>query len=195
MDAYIGTIIPFGFDYPPVDWAQCQGQTLQVSQNQALFAVIGSHYGGNGSSTFQLPNLCGRMPISIGPAQPTYNLPSYAIGNFGGHQTVALLTANMPLHNHGTSSVNVSFQATTVPNPTTPASTPSANNPYLGASGSGTGLATIWSQQLESPVTVKGLGLSGNTDVAGGNTPVSVLNPYLALNFCIAVQGIFPTRQ
>ncbi|POA99775.1 phage tail protein, partial [Chromobacterium sinusclupearum] len=146
-------------------------------------------------STFQLPNLCGRMPISIGPAQPTYNLPSYTIGNFGGHQTVALLTANMPLHNHGTSAVNVSFQATTVPNPTTPASAPSTSNPYLGASGGGTGLATIWSQQLESPVTVKGLGLSGNTDVAGGNTPVSVLNPYLALNFCIAVQGIFPTRQ
>ena len=195
MDAYIGTILAFGFDFPPIDWAQCQGQTLQVSQNQALFATIGSFYGGNGSTVFQLPNLCGRMPISIGPAQPTYNLPSYAIGNFGGQQTVNLLTANMPLHNHGTSAVNVSFQASTIPNPTTPASAPSTSNPYLGASGGGTGLATIWSEQLESPVTVKGLGLSGSTDTAGGTAPVSLLNPYLALNFCIAVQGIFPTRQ
>ncbi|AVG15036.1 MULTISPECIES: phage tail protein [Chromobacteriaceae] len=195
MEAYIGSIIPFAFDYPPVDWAQCQGQTLQVSQNQALFAVIGNHYGGNGSTNFQLPNLCGRMPISIGPAQPTYNLPSYAIGNFGGQQTVALLTSNMPLHAHGTSAVSVSFQASTVANPNPPASSPSTNNPYLGASGGGTGLATIWNAQLESPVTVKGLGLSGNTDVAGGTTPVSVLNPFLALNFCIAVQGLFPTRQ
>ncbi|MFC3248640.1 phage tail protein [Chromobacterium piscinae] len=120
MEAYIGSIIPFAFDYPPVDWAQCQGQTLQVSQNQALFAVIGNHYGGNGSTNFQLPNLCGRMPISIGPAQPTYNLPSYAIGNFGGQQTVALLTSNMPLHAHGTSAVSVSFQASTVANPNPP---------------------------------------------------------------------------
>lgn len=195
MEAYLGTILAFGCDYPPVDWAQCQGQTLQLSQNQALFAVIGVHFGGNGSTTFMLPNLCGRMPIGTGPAQPTYNLPAYTIGQFGGQQAAAIGIANMPAHAHAASALNVVMDVAGVPTPAMPASAPSATNPYLGASGSGTGLATIWSTTLNSPVAVKGISVAGTTDPVGGSTPVSTLNPFLALNFCIAVQGLFPSRQ
>lgn len=194
MDVFIGTIQAFAFDYVPRGWMRCDGQELQISQYQALFAIIGIQYGGNGVTTFKLPNLCGRMPVGAGPAPPANNLPSYNIGNSGGQQNVTLGVANLPPHGHGTSAVRVNFQAAGTSVPSTPASAPSSSNPYLGASGAGTGLATIWSTALSNPVTVGGIGLTGSTDAAGGGTPVNVLNPFLALNFCIAVDGIFPER-
>ncbi|GGY24781.1 phage tail protein [Paludibacterium paludis] len=194
MEAYMGTITIFAFNYAPQDWAMCQGQTYQVSQYQALFSLLGTLYGGNGSQNFMLPNLTARMPIGTGPAQPAFNLPAYNPGQNGGQQSASLSIANLPVHTHTSSAMQVAFQAAGTPTPTTPASAPSAANPYLGASGAGTGLATIWSTALNNPVAVKGLSVSGATDATGGNTPVSVLNPFLALNFCIAINGLYPVR-
>ncbi|TDR77888.1 phage tail protein [Paludibacterium purpuratum] len=192
MDMYMGTVTIFAFNYAPQDWALCQGQTYQVSQYQALYSLLGNLYGGTAPQNFQLPNLVGRMPIGTGPAQPAYNLPAYSPGQFGGQQSTTLTIADLPPHTHGTSTMKVSLQAAGTPSPTTPASAPSASNPYLGASGGGTGLATIWSNALNNPVSVQGGGFSGGTDPTGQGVPVSVLNPFLALNFCIAIQGLYP---
>jgi len=194
MDAYMGTITIYGFNYAPQDWALCQGQTYQVNQYQALYSLLGTLYGGTASQNFKLPNLTGRMPIGTGPAQPASNLPAYNPGQFGGTQNVALSVANLPAHSHTATSMAVTFRAAGTPTPATPASAPSASNPYLGASGAGTGLATIWSTTLNNPVSVQGLSATGNTDLTGGNAPVSVLNPFLALNFCIAINGLYPVR-
>jgi len=210
MDVFIGTILPFAFNYPPVYWASCNGQTLQVNQYQALYALIGNYYGGTAPANFQLPNLCGRMPIGTGQAapNPTGNT-NFNIAATGGHETVTLLSSNLPTmplpaHTHGLTQVAVKFQAAGVATPAAPAapaSAPSVSNPYLGASGGGTGLANIWSTALSSPVDVKGASLSGSTDsatvnpVPGSNIPVNLLPPYLALNFCIALQGLYPTRD
>lgn len=193
MEAYLGTILAFGCDYPPPDWAQCMGQTLQVSQNNALFAVLGNHYGGTASQTFMLPNLAGRMPIGVGPAQPSVPLPAYSVGNTGGHQAVTLLVNNLPAHSHAMQSLSVNFQAAGTA--TSPLSSPSATNSFIGASGAGTGLATIWSTTLSNPINVGGLSASGSTSPTGSGQAINVVNPYLALNFCIAISGLFPVRQ
>ncbi|STR45051.1 phage tail protein [Iodobacter fluviatilis] len=193
MEAYLGTILAFGCDYPPVDWAQCMGQTIQISQNNALYAVIGNYYGGTPPQNFMLPNLAGRMPIGIGPAQPAIPLPAYNIGNTGGHQMINLLVNNLPSHSHAMQSLSVNLQAAGTA--TSPLSVPSATNSFIGASGTGTGLATIWSTTLNTPVNVGGLSASGSTSPTGGGQAINVVNPYLALNFCIAISGLFPIRQ
>lgn len=194
MDAYMGTITVFGFNYAPQDWALCQGQTYQVSQYEALYSLLGVIYGGSASQNFKLPNLSGRMPIGTGPAQPAYNLPAYNPGQIGGQQNVTLTSNNLPPHTHGGTAMKVAFNAAGVPTPATPASAPSSSNCYLGASGAGTGLASIWSTALNSPVAVQGLSIAGTTDSTGNGAAVSVINPFLALNFCIAINGLYPVR-
>lgn len=109
MDSFIGTILPVAFNYAPQGWAFCNGQAMSISQNSALFALIGTTYGGDGVNTFNLPDLRGRMPV--GAQAPSPNLPNVAMGqlsgaasatlNATGSATVALTTANLPAHNHG----------------------------------------------------------------------------------------------
>jgi microcystin-dependent protein len=206
MDVFIGTIFPFAFNFPPSGWAFCNGQTLQVAQYQALYALIYTYYGGSGSN-FNLPNLCGRMPIGMGQAAPsTTGYTYFPLAGTGGQETQTLQTKNLPTipvpdHTHGLNGVSVDFQVAGVATPAQPTSAPSTTNNCLGASGGGTGLANIWSTTLNSPVYVQGLSISGETDSAtaaptpGNYTPFSLLPPYLALNFCIAVMGLFPTHD
>lgn len=189
MEVFMGTILPFGFNFPPRGWALCNGQLMQISQQSALFALLGTLYGGDGASTFGLPNLQGRMPIGMGNGA---GLSPRNIGEMAGTESTTLTIANMPMHTHQTTS-SMAVQVSTVA--TAPANAPSATNNYLGASGAGQGNATIWSTAQDSPVNMGGVTGSVTVDAAGGSQPMGMMNPFLALNFSIALTGIFPSRN
>lgn len=195
MEVFIGTIQSFAFNFAPRDWALCNGQTLSISQYQALYALIGVTYGGNGQNTFLLPNLQGRLPLGQGSGQ---GLTPRVIGTISGTEAVTATLNNLPNHTHALAAITA---ATTVElaNPASnPVSAPTATNSFLGTSGGGPGTATIYSDQLgASPVPLKGVNttVSGTVSPAGGGTPMAIMNPFLAINFSIALQGIFPSRN
>lgn len=189
MEVFTGTIQAFGFNYPPYGWANCSGQLMSLAQYQALFSLLGTNYGGNGQTTFALPDLRGRSAVNMGQGP---GLSMYEIGQVSGAENVSLTLANMPAHNHpATATVGVQVAGTT----SNPVNTPSDTNKYLGASGGGQGNAVIWSDALNAPVTMGGTSGSVTVGMAGSSLPLSLLNPYLALNFCIALQGLFPSRN
>lgn len=182
MEVFIGTIQMFGFNFAPTQWALCNGQLIAIQQNTALFSLLGTTYGGNGTTNFQLPNLQSRLPIGMGQGP---GLSNYVQGEMGGIENVTLLGNNLPAHNH---SVTVNLASTA----TNPATVPSNTNNYLGASGGGQASAAIYSSaQGNNPVALAG----ASTGMSGNNAPVEVMNPYLALNFSIALYGIFPSRN
>ncbi len=180
-EPFMGEIRMVGFNFAPRGWAFCQGQIMSIAQNSALFSLLGTTYGGNGQSTFGLPDLRGRSPVGMaqGPG-----LSDIALGERAGSENTTLLVTNMPSHNHATS-VEVAGVAAT------PTTVPSVTNNVLGASGGGPGSASIWSTTLATPVPIAGV-VSG---MAGGNQPVAIRNPYLGINFVIALEGIFPSRN
>jgi len=178
-DAYIGEIRIFAGDFAPVNWMLCQGQILSIASNNALFAVIGTFYGGNGTTTFALPDLRARMPVGTGVGGP---LDPVQIGEMSGQQSVTLTQQQLPAHTH------IVSVATT---PSNPVSVPSATNNVLGASSGGPGTANIWSDALGTPATLA----PTTVGLAGANLPFSVQNPYLGLSFIICTVGIFPPRQ
>ncbi len=190
MEAFVGTILPFGFTYAPRGWATCSGQTMSIAQYNALFALLGVTYGGNGQTTFMLPDLRGRTPISYGQGP---GLSSYAQGQVGGSENASLTVNNMPAHTHpATAAVQVQVAGT----PTGADNTPTATNSFLGGSQSGgPTAANIWSTALNGPVTMGGTSGTVTVGTAGGSQPVGLMNPFLALNFCIALEGIFPSRN
>lgn len=165
---YIGQISTFGFDFAPRFWALCNGQLLAIAQNQALFSLLGTTYGGNGTTTFALPDLRSRTPVGIGGPL------SFVLGQLGGTETVTLIQTQLPQHVH-------SFAATTangtVRNP---------NNAVYANSG----------VSLFGPSTGSLVPLNTNTvGITGGTQPHPNIQPYQTINFCIALQGIFPSRN
>lgn len=180
-EPFLGEIRMVGFNFAPRGWAFCQGQIMAIAQNTALFSLLGTTYGGNGQTTFGLPDLRGRSPVGTGQGP---GLSTVTLGEVAGSENVSLLTTNMPMHNHATS-VEVAGVAAT------PTTVPSATNNVLGASGGGQGQASIWSTTLATPVPIAGV-VSG---MAGGSQPFAIRNPYLGINFVIALQGIFPSRN
>lgn len=167
MDAFIGQLTDFGFNFPPRGWAPCDGRLLPISQNTALFSLIGTFYGGNGTTNFALPDLRGRIPVGQGQGP---GLSDYQIGQVYGIETETLTTGEMPSHNHVLRATN-DGAATTVP-----------TNNSLGAGetyNSGPGIPS--SQTALSP--------------AGSSQPHNNMQPTLVTNWCIALQGIFPQRQ
>jgi microcystin-dependent protein len=166
-DPFIGEIKIVGFNFAPRGWAFCNGQILSIAQNTALFSLLGTTYGGNGQTTFALPDLRGRVPIHPGQGP---GLSNYTQGQLAGSETVTLLSTQMPAHTH---TVNASTQSDITGNPT-------SNFPAGGASYDTTANTTM------DPAMI------GNS---GGNQPHSNLQPYLAINFCIALEGIFPSRN
>ncbi|ARB27557.1 tail fiber protein [Pseudomonas tolaasii] len=196
MEVFIGTIQPFAFDFAPRDWALCAGQTMPISQYQALFALLGVNYGGNGTTTFLLPNLQGRMPIGQGSGA---GLSPRVIGEASGTESVTATLLNLPNHTHAMTplTVNTSVQLTiTASNPVT---IPTATNSFIGASGGGPGSASIYSdQQGATPVPLKGVSnavTGGAITPTGQGQPMGIMNPFLAINFSIALNGIFPSRS
>jgi microcystin-dependent protein len=179
METYLGTICVFGFNYTPYGWQYCNGQILPISSNAALFSLLGTYYGGNGTSTFGLPNLQGRTAIHEG--QLTGG-SLYTIGETSGVENVTVLISNMPAHAHSVSmaiNANNSRQSSDSPVGAYPA--PSVNNVNNYNS-------TPTNNVFMKPATVT-LGTSG------GSIPVSISDPSLVMNYCIAMQGIFPTRN
>jgi microcystin-dependent protein len=173
---FLGQIQAFGFGFAPRYWAQCNGQTLSIQQNTALFALLGTMYGGNGVSTFMLPDLQGRVPMSAG----TFAGNSYAQGDFGGEEQITLTLNTMPLHNH---SFVGSLANATVRVPAAGQSLATATLP------SGTADLFYGPDTTPQPLNTSSVGQSGN------NLPHTNIQPYLAINWCIALSGIFPSRN
>jgi microcystin-dependent protein len=180
-EPFIGEIKILGFNFAPRGFQTCDGQILAINSNTALFSLLGTIYGGNGSTTFALPDLRGRMPIHQGTGP---GLPTYPIGEKGGSSDVTLFTTNMPPHVHSAIGINVRI-------PVTAASEDSvATNQYIGNAASDTfGPSPSPTASLGAPI------VSGNTAPAGGGQPFSIQNAYLTVNYSIAVQGIFPSRN
>jgi microcystin-dependent protein len=179
-DQFLAEIRIFPFNFAPIQWAFCNGQILPLSQHSALFSLIGTYYGGDGRSNFALPNLQGNVPVAAGQGS---GLSLYNIGEEGGSQNVTLLDTQNPSHNH---LVNASGKNANSLDP--------SGNVYA------KGLYEV-SQNNKGPVNTYTTTAPGATalnpaaiGVAGGNQPHNNMMPYLTLNFCIALQGIFPPR-
>lgn len=167
---FIGEVLLVPYNFAPKGWAECAGQLLPISQNTALFSLLGTTYGGDGKSTFALPDLRGRTPISSGQGP---GLSLYDLGQTGGEETVTLLVSQMPAHTHAVmGSGNVATLAT-----------PGGN---VWASQS---LLNIYGTSSDSPMA------AGAVGTTGGGQPHDNLSPYLTLNYIIAMQGIFPARN
>jgi microcystin-dependent protein len=172
MDPYIAEIKMFGGNFNPRFYALCQGQLMSIANYTALFALIGTTYGGDGITTFALPDFRGRRPIGTGQGA---GLSNYYLGQIGGSESATLLSINMPEHLH-TITLNCSSNGATTNSPAGNFHAVTEENPaYNSSAGS-----------AMSPST---------TGVSGGNVPVSLISPYLGINFIIAVEGIFPSRN
>ncbi len=178
MPAFLGQLALFPFNFAPVGWAMCQGQLLPISQNTALFSLLGTYYGGNGTTTFQLPDLQGRVALGQGAAP---GLQPYTLGEIGGMQAVTLTTAQMPAHTHALEAY------------ASLATTPTATGARLaeGNGGGGRGGFTVNSYATGGTATTLA---PAQIAQAGGGLPHNTLQPYLALTWCIALQGIYPSR-
>jgi microcystin-dependent protein len=172
-DQFVAEIRIFPFNFPPKGWAFCDGQLLPISQNTALFSLLGTTYGGDGKSNFALPDLQGLVPMQQGQG-PGLSLRD--LGETGGEQNVTLLQTEMPVHSHGTP-----LGATG-----SGAASPVGN---AWASGAKLGGGNIYAPPGNN-VPMSPIALS----VAGGSLPHNNMMPYLTLNYCIALQGIFPPR-
>jgi microcystin-dependent protein len=173
MEAYLGSITMFAGNFAPRGWAMCEGQILSIAQNTALFSLLGTTYGGNGQTTFALPDLRGRVPVHPGQGP---GLPNVALGESAGSPTVTLTTSQMPMHNH---SVAANESATT----TDPRGGVPANDAR------GTPVSIYANQSDGTLMNPQMIGL------AGGNQPFSIEQPYLGINFIICMEGIYPSRN
>jgi microcystin-dependent protein len=196
MESYLATIMGWAPNFAPRGWAFCGGQILSIAQNTALFSLLGTTYGGNGQTTFALPNLFSRLPIGAGngPGQPSYEL-----GQMGGTPSTTLVITNMPAHNHdGSTLTAVEKVATTSGNTTM---TTAAANTILGVpnftdpSTGGPVEVNTFAAGSANPSVNLNLPVSGQTGPSGGNQPFSIMPPYLAINWIIALEGIFPPRS
>ncbi len=189
MDPFVGQIQPFGFNFPPRGWAKCDGQLLAISSNTALFSLIGTTFGGDGRTTFALPDLRGRSIVHIGNGP---GLDSITWGEQGGRVSETLTIQNMPNHDHmlvnGTANVVIS----TTENPSS-----ESNESDNGANGFSTGGATpsIYQADPTNADKVGGVNISGKTSPSGGQQGFNIRNPFLGVEMCIALQGIFPSRN
>jgi microcystin-dependent protein len=170
---YLGEIRCFAFNFAPTGWALCNGQTLPINQNAALFSLLGTFYGGNGTNTFQLPNLQGNVPGHTGDG--------FVIGQLTGEANHTLIVTEMPAHNHAIQSVIVEpgGEPERIATATTTA--------FIGPSNPD----GLYATSTTNPVALAPQTIGSN----GGSQPHNNMQPYLVVNFCIALQGIFPSRN
>lgn len=173
-DQFVAEIRIFGFNFPPTGWALCNGQLMPISQNTALFSLLGTMYGGDGKSTFALPDLQGSAPMQQGQGP---GLSDRFQGEVGGTPTVTLITSEIPVHTHAAIATD---QGADQPNPD----------------------GHVWAQAVSDQGAFNYYQTTGPNamgpfalQAAGGSQPHNNMPPYLALNFCIALQGIFPPRS
>jgi microcystin-dependent protein len=172
MDPFVAEIRIFPFNFAPKGWAWCDGQLLPLSQNTALFSLLGTNYGGNGKSNFSLPDLQGRTPMHPGQGP---GLSLHDLGEIGGSDTVTLLDSEIPSHSHTLMAASLNSQSTTPTN-----NSLGRGNPVKVYAAPGT------------PATLMDVNSIAPT---GGNQPHNNMMPYLTMYFCIALQGVFPSRS
>ncbi len=171
MDPFLGQIQAFGFSFPPQGWAFCDGQIISIAQNTALFALLGTTYGGNGQTTFALPDLRGRSMVHVGQGP---GLSPIVQGQTGGAENATLLLQNMPAHNHAVSiAVNTATGEDSLPTNKIASST------------------NAFSEDVASNAFLGGV----NQQTVGGGQPFPIRNPYVGIYHSIALQGIFPSRN
>jgi microcystin-dependent protein len=217
---YLGAIFIWAGNFAPRGYHFCDGSALAISQNTALYSILGTTYGGNGTTTFNLPDLRGRMPLGVNTNNGAY--PISPLGQVGGTATTTLLTSNLPAHNHPatftgtgggpvtpptvTTNLSVSTAAASAPTPTLA----NGDTAYLANATAGTNLRGLYTKTAPAAGSIatiptnttvtggSGGGITGGT-VAVGNTganmPFDNHPPYQALNFIIAVEGLYPPRN
>jgi microcystin-dependent protein len=171
VDPFVAEIRIFPFNFAPKGWAFCDGQVMPLSQNTALFSLLGTTYGGDGKSTFALPDLQGSAPMHPGQGP---GLSLHDLGEVGGSETVTLLESEMPAHSHTTQASQAD-------------ATERTPDGQLPATGIGVG-------QYAAPGALTALS-DHALSPAGGDQPHNNMQPYLTLSFCIALQGVFPPRS
>ncbi len=194
MDGTIGEVRMFAGNFAPRAWAFCEGQLIAISQNTALFSILGTTYGGDGRTSFALPDLRGRVPISPGTGP---GLSTRKLGQRSGLETNTMNVLQMPSHNHYVNTSN----ATTITQVSIPAADSGAdsNNPedaYLAETTNGktyiTGTPNTTLKTFNSPGVIQG---NLTTLATGANQPINNMQPFLGLNYIICMQGIFPSRS
>ena len=171
-DQFVAEIRIFPFNFPPTGWAFCDGQLMPISQNTALFALLGTTYGGDGKSTFALPDLQGNAPMQPGQGQ---GLSLRDLGELSGSESVTLLVSEIPLHTHNLMAVS---QPGDLADPT---------GHSIARAATGNPFQSVTNQNVVQ------MAVQANAPT-GGSLPHNNMQPYLTLNFCIALQGIFPQR-
>ena len=184
MSPTLAEIRMFAGNFNPRGWALCQGQLISIAQNTALFSLLGTTYGGNGQTTFSLPDMRGRVADGTGTGP---GLANVQLGEVAGSPTTTLLTANMPAHNHPAalkaSTVKATLQA--------PAAGAALSK---GVDSTGVVVPLIYAPAGSSPSVTLDAG-SVTTGIVGNSTPFSTMQPYLGINFIIAMEGIYPSRS
>jgi len=172
MDPFLAEIRIFSFNFPPNGWAFCNGQLILITQNSALFSIIGTYYGGNGRTNYGLPNFQGRTPMHVGQGS---GLSFHIQGETGGTETVTLFQNQIPLHNHNLMAAPLNSQSI------------SPTNNSLGRGNP----VRVYNNTIGAPDATMA---TNSIAPSGGNLPHNNMMPYLTMNFCIALQGIFPAR-
>ena len=183
MDEYLGTVKLFGFNFAPRGWMTCQGQIISIAQNTALFSLLGTTYGGNGQTTFALPDLQGRSAIGQGNGR---GLSNYVMGQVGGQENVTLTNNQLPAHTHQATCVSTLFAETGQGN---------SQNPQGRLLGSGQQIYCDENPANNRQMSSQSVQTTATVAVTGSSQPFNVQAPYLTLNYCICTQGIFPSRN
>ncbi|MCB0706366.1 MAG: phage tail protein [Saprospiraceae bacterium] len=184
-EPFVGMISTFGFDFAPRYWMKCDGQLLPITQYQTLFSLIGTIYGGDGRTTFALPDLRGRVALHEGHGP---GLSDRVIGQKGGSENTMLITNNLPPHNHG-ATVGGSVQ---MPVSASSGNTDSPSGAYLTSTSTDFYADTVAAGEFSGALTSN---LSVTLGMTGGSMPVNNMQPYLTINYCICVNGIYPSRS
>jgi microcystin-dependent protein len=207
MQGYMAEIRCFAGDFAPKTWALCYGQTMAITTNQALFSLLGTTYGGNGTSTFQLPDLRGRIPLGAG--NPSYGGSSFVLGQIGGQENHTLLITEMPRHTH-VATVTPSTAGSTISYTLCGTGLPGTLTDPKGdllASDDGSGSAQVYAPATPAPTLVTmapdSVTLTNLTPgtpnvtvgITGGNQPHTNTQPVLGMNYIICLTGIFPSRN
>jgi microcystin-dependent protein len=176
-DPFLGQISVFGFNFAPYGWAQCAGQLVPISQNSALFSLLGTYYGGNGTTNFALPNMQGNVAVGQGAAP---GLQPYVMGETGGEAAVALTGSEGPMHGHSLMTNVVDSTSNTA-----------TGNVLAVPDGPGSPRPAAGNIYNPNPPNVV---LTSITGPAGNSQPHANMQPSLALNYCICINGVFPPR-
>lgn len=171
---YIGEIRAVAFNFAPVGWAKCEGQILSIAQNTALFSILGTTYGGNGQTTFALPDLRGRAPMHVGYSQGP-GLSPHSLGEIAGSTTETLTVSQIPSHNHMVNAVTTDGNQN-LPTGNLPANTKTLDKEYSDAAAN-----TIMS--------------TNSVGITGSNSPINNMQPYTSVTYIIALQGVFPPHN